>query len=368
MYFNRIHSSLFAAGVMLCLLGTANSGSGQDKITDTPWIRPDNKKSTGIWGIRNGIVVGLWPAAIEPGKKGSDGGPRGLLRIGYEFMGVIYHINYIAVEPVVKGKIEFSEISPSQVDGKWGKLMWAGDSEEAGHFTPTAGTCGTLQQQPGKSTNGTLQLYVFMEKFSNGAHPYLRLSISRARPEELAIEVFHHPDSAPMERCGITATMGNYARLRQLYLKDRVVDSRELYAGYHDIDFIEKASYPAEELARTKQGGFVAVAAAGESFTELASWPQEPAYLARWNWRYRPFYMLTQYWRKEDAGRNAALQVRVNGRAKYWSGGSRNVADYIDIPGGPSFENFELRENYTPGQKVYFGISRKTAKQLLTDL
>lgn len=367
-YFNHIQSSLLATAMMCCLLGTANEGSGQGKMTgNTPWIRPESKKSPAIWGIRNGIVVGLWPAAIEPGKKGSDGGPRGLLRIGYEFMGIIYHLNYIAVEPVVNGKMEFSEISPSQVDGKWGKLMWAGDSEDAGYFVPTAGASGVLQQ-PVSSTNEILRLYVFMEKFSNGAHPYLRLSINRANPEELCIEVFHHPDSAPMERCGITATMGNYARLRLLYLKDKVVDSRELYAGYQDIDFIEKAPYPGEELARTKQGGFIVVAAGGETFSELASWPQEPAYQGRWNWRYRPFYMLTQYWRKEDAGSSASLQVRVNGRAKYWSGGSRNAADYINIPGGPSFENFELREKYVPGQKVYFGISRKTPKQLLTDL
>lgn len=364
---NRMYRGLFTAGIICCLLGMGNSVRSQDKSTNASWIRPADEKSPGIWGIRNGIVAGIWPAAIEPGKKGSDGGPRGLLRIGYEFMGMIYHINYIAIEPVVKGKMEFSEISPSEVDGKWGKFMWAGDTVRTGHFTPAAGTRGVLQELD-DPTDETLSWYVFMEKFSNGAHPYLRLSIRRSRPEELVIEVFHHADSAPMERCGITATMGNYGRLRQLYLKDKVIDARELYAGYQDIDFIEKAPYPAEVLARTRQGGFVAMATAGETFAELASWPQEPAYLARWNWRYRPFYMLTQYWRKDDAGRQASLQVRVNGRAKYWSGGSRNAADYINIPGGPSFENFELRESYAPGQKVYFGLSRKTPAQLLTDL
>ena len=171
------------------------------------WIRKDST----VWGIRNGIVVGFWPGAIENLKQGSNGGPRGLLRIGYDYGGVIYHINYIAIEPVVNGKIEFSEISPSSVDGKWGKFMWIKDS--------------TVSFE-------TLSLYVYMEKFANGAHPYLKLSISKNRPEELCIEVFHHPDSAPMDRCGITATMGNYSRLRKLYLKDTVINSRQLYAGY----------------------------------------------------------------------------------------------------------------------------------------
>lgn len=203
-------------------------------------------------------------------------------------------------------------------------------------------------------TENTLSLYVHMEKFANGAHPYLRLSIHKDRPEELCIEVFHHPDSAPMERCGITATMGNYSRLRKLYLKDTVINSRELYAGYDGIDFIEKETYSVDKIV---------LATPDESFAQLAAWPQEPAYLARWNWRYRPFYMLTQYWRKDVS--TPSLSVRVNGRAKYWSGGNRDPRQYIAIPGGPSFENFELREKYVAGQKAYFGLSLKPVAELL---
>lgn len=318
--------SFFLVTGLLCVFVSSHA-------QNDPWIRRDST----MWGIRNGIVVGLWPGAIENIKQGSNGGPRGLLRIGYEYMGVIYHINYIAIEPVVRGKMEFSEISPSAVDGKWGKFMRAKDSS----VTPQ-----------------TLSLFVFMEKFANGAHPYLKLSIHRDRPEELCIEVFHQTDSEPMERCGATATMGNYARLRNLHLKDTIINSRALYTGFKGIGFIEKEPYTADKMLHGKNNDLIVYATPDESFAELAAWPQEPAYMAKWNWRYRPFYLLTQYWRKENAG--PSLQVRVNGRAKYWSGGSRNPDHYIDIPGGPSFENFELREPYAPGQKSYFGISRKT--------
>ncbi|WP_346318366.1 hypothetical protein [Chitinophaga sp. YIM B06452] len=307
----------------------------------TNWIRRDST----VWGARNGMVVGLWPAAIENLKQGANGGPRGLFRIGYEYMGLVYHINYIAVEPVVNGKIEFSEISPSASDGKWGKLMWVSDTF---------------------STADAVGMYVQIEKFANGAHPYLKLSIFRDRPEELCIEVFHHPDSAPMERCGITATMGNYSRLRKLYLEDTVINSRELYAGYDGIDFIEKKPYPAGRMQANKRGDYIIAATPDESFAELAAWPQQEAYMMRWNWRYRPFYMLTQYWRKEKSGADASLQVRVNGRAKYWNGGGRDPQHYIAIPGGPSFENFELREKYVPGQRFYFGLSRKSVEELLS--
>src|SRR3546814_319475 len=198
-----------------------------------------------------------------------------------------------------------------------------------------------------------------MEQFLNGAHPYLRISIRSDRPEELGLEIFHHEDSAPMERCALTATMGNYGRLRLLYLKDRVIDARQLYEDYNDIHFVEKEGYPVEEFLKDENGDFIVIAAGNESFAELSAWPQEPAYQARWTWRYRPFFKVTQYWRKESSRFDPSLHVRVNGRAKYWSGGSGDKSKYIDIPGGPAFENFELREKYHPGQKFFFGITRK---------
>lgn len=319
--------------LLLCIAG----------VTQAQWLRRDST----MWGIRNGMVVGLWPGAIENLKQGANGGPRGLLRIGYEYMGLVYHINYIAVEPVVNGKIEFSEISPSASDGKWGKLMWVTDTFH---------------------TADSIGFYLQMEKFANGAHPYLKITIYKNRPEELCIKVYHHAGSAPMDRCGITATMGNYSRLRRLHLKDTVINSRRLYEDYNGIDFIEKKPYPAAQMHRNANGDLLVIATPDETFAELAAWPQEEAYMKRWNWRYRPFYMLSQYWRKEKEQLQPSLQVRVNGRARYWSGGSRNVEHYIAIPGGPSYENFELREKYVPGQRFYFGLSRKTAAALLSSL
>src|SRR3546814_886705 len=87
------------------------------------WIRPADGNDPAIWGIRDGIVFGLWPYGIESGQDAIGGGPRGLIRVGYAAGDQVYMLNFIAVEPVVNGTMEFSEISPSQVDGKWGKLM-----------------------------------------------------------------------------------------------------------------------------------------------------------------------------------------------------------------------------------------------------
>lgn len=174
--------------------------------------------------------------------------------------------------------------------------------------------------------------------------------------------------ASDLERCALTATMGNYSRLRLLYLKDQVIDSRSLYKGFDGIDFIEKEGYPATQMLKDTNGDYIVLASPNESFADLSSWPQDADYLARWSWRYRPFFKVTQYWRKENSGNDSSLHVRVNGRAKYWSGGSKNKNNYIDIPGGPAFENFELRENYYSGQKFYFGISRKTPQGIVSGL
>lgn len=332
------------------------------------WIRPDNERSPALWGIRNGIVVSLWPTPIEGLQPGADGGPRGLLRIGYDYMNVPYLINFIAVEPVVDGDMEFSEVSPSLVDGQWGKLFWASDTNVNGSFYPAAITRGRISHpDPTHPETEELSLYVFMEKFIDGAHPYLKLSIRSDHPDELCLEIFHQENSSTMERCALTATMGNYSRLRLLYLKDRVVDSRQLFSGYTGIEFDEKESYLRTQLLRNKNGDYLAIAEPSESFQELASWPQEPLYTAQWGWRYRPFYKLTQYWRKEQSGSDSSLEVRVNGRVKYWAGGSEDESRYIAIPGGAAFENFEMRERYHEGQKFYFGLTRKTAKELMAE-
>jgi hypothetical protein len=267
---------------------------------------------------------------------------------------------------VVKGEMEFSEVSPSQVDGKWGKFLWAADRPDNSSFTPYANTRGVITHpDPKNQAIEELTIFICMEKFLDGAHPYLKLSIRSYKPGELGLQIFNQPNSAAMQRCALTATMGNYSRLRLLYLKDKVIDSRKLFGGYDDIDFIEKEPYPAGQMLQNKRGDLVVCTESNEAFNELASWPQQPAYLQKWGWRYRPFYKLTQYWRVDSGSYDKSLQVRVNGRAKYWGAENPDKNAYTNVPGGPAFENFELRENYRSGQKFYFGLTRKSAKELI---
>jgi len=332
---------------------------------DARWILPEGPLDSAVWGIRGGIVMGLWPHSVETTRERGTGGPRGLLRIGCEKDGLAYLINFIAVEPVVDGTMEFSEISNSAVDDQWGKLMWAGATAKPRKFSPFAITTGNITRpDPNRPELEELSLFVFIEKFRNGAHPYLKVTIRNDRPHEIGLQVFHHDDSAAMERCALTATMGNYSRLRWLYLKDRVVDARELYRDFDGLHFVEKPGFARDQMLKDKSGDFIALCTSDESLSDLADWPEEPEYLKRSAWRYRPPLKLTQYWRKPKEKCDPSLRIRVNGRKYYWAGFSRNKQDYVPIPGGVAFENFELREKYYPGQQFYFGLTPKTPEEM----
>src|SRR3546814_96336 len=224
-------------------------------------------------------------------------------------------INFLAIGPVVDGKMEFSEISPSKVDGIWGKLLWASDGPEAESYYPTARTRGVVSQIRGtEQPVEELTVYIFMEHFAHGAAPYLKLSIRTDRPEELSIEVFHREGSAQMDRCAITATMGNYPRLRHLHLKDGVVKSTQLYAGFDGIDFIEKESYPIDQFVEDNDGYLWALSTGDETMAQLSAWPDDSLAHTKMNWKYIAPFKLTQNEKKEKRHATSSLSVRLNER------------------------------------------------------
>ena len=68
------------------------------------WLRAGLNSTKPMWGFVDGIQVGIWPASIEDN---GEGGPRGLLRIGYPIKAdgkALGLVNYIAIEPVVDVK------------------------------------------------------------------------------------------------------------------------------------------------------------------------------------------------------------------------------------------------------------------------
>jgi hypothetical protein len=147
--------------------------------------------------------------------------------------------------------------------------------------------------------------------------------------------------------------MGNKARARTIQLADGSVSSLHLYPDYRGRDFAPHRFFALKRLLRTA-GGDVLVPMMTDEENLAAVQPFGRPHF----WDYRGV-KVTQYWRKPAAEVTDDLTCAVNGRFMYW--GSRQP-----IPGGISFENFELREPFRSGRTVIFGITRKHWKELLT--
>jgi len=295
-----------------------------------------------VWGISGGLLWAVPPAGFRGGE------PRGLIRLGYPILADNAYdlINFIAIEPVVGRDRGFSELERSQLDGVQGKRLWA---ESSGTAPTNHLLAGELRMRPGGQEE--LEVDLRVEKFENGAHVRLVVLQRSDRPNEIQLSVFREPDSAPLEYCILTATMGNMARTRQLWLSNEVVSSLKVYADYKDKEFAPHKMYPLSRLHRTGEGR-VCVAVTNDEEDPASVYPFPNSGL--WHYAGRK---VTQYWAKDPGTFRDDLQAVVNGRYTYWQS-SR------PIPGGVAFENFELREKFHDGQKFVFGVTRKTPQEL----
>ncbi len=312
---------------------------------DSLWIRPQTAKDPLLWGRRDGLVFGLPSTGGMPG-------PRGLIRVGTVDAASRQPklLNFIAIEPVTEGKkargdrMAFSELEKSRLDhGIAGARLWVGDNGSGGDSLR-----GTLvKQRRGAENVEVLSVRIEIEAFpQNHAHVYLILSIQSDHPNELHLSAYPYPDSRPLDEVVFTATMGAYERLRYLWLKGAVVDSRKLYAGYTGGDFAEHDEYPLQTMLRDADGSPIVLATPSEREPSAGRNPN-----AKPGWYY-PGPRLTQYWKVPPTDVELNLRVRVNGRHTYWK--SKDA-----IPDGTTFENFELRQKFKAGQTFVFGVTQR---------
>lgn len=325
----------------LLLLGRTDVEAGE---SGSGWIIASGETNRPTWGRRGALLWGL-PSGGSP-----VDGPRGLIRLHYPILknGGYDLVNFIAIEPVVAGRRGFSELEPSTLDGVGGKRL----SAVATTTTGTSGGVNFIGQVERVADGGErLTVEVEVERFANGAHVRLQLTQRSARPDELELTVQPEPDSAAIQECILTATMGNKARARRLWLANGAIGTRELYPDYREPDFAPHRIFGLDRLARIGPG---------EVWVAVTNDEPDPARVdvapaaAHWNYRGRP---VTQYWRKPAGSWHGDMRVAVNGRYTYWM--SRHP-----IPGGLAFENFELRERFEPGQRAVFGMTFRSPAEL----
>jgi hypothetical protein len=314
---------------------------GDLPVVEGVWVRPSAAvPAEPRWGHAHGLQIGLAPLP----------GPRGLIRIYTPYLDHPRErlVNFVAIEPTPVGATErgFSELEPSSLDpGERGKRFWSFSPSTppalppAGPQLASAPDRGVVDSVDGVSR---LTVYIGCERFDNGADVYVRARFRSDAPHEVALAAFRRPTSVPLKRVALSATMGNWARLRELRLADRVVTPGELWPGFGGDGFTPHARFGLSSLARDSSGAAVVSAVPDEESPAAVSYA--PGTHEHWHFIGR---RAVQGWRAPNP--RPGLEVLVNGRFCYWASES-------PIPGGTSFENFELGEPFVDGQEYFFSV------------
>lgn len=337
----------------LCLVCVGFFALGQDSSSTSTdagkvWVRPSSEHPTQpLWGHADGLRVGLWPMT----------GPRGLLRVYAPYLGHAEDrmINYIAIEPVIQGSMtrSFSELEVSHLDDVDGLCFWSADSpNDAEPRDPTEPARGIIGYDGGVET---LTVTIFIEPYRSGAKVVLSLTFRADRPHEVGISTYTAEDSEPLSACIVTATMGSYARLRTLHLREgTIVQAGKLWPGFEGSDFTSHACFTLDEMLMTANGQALFVATPDEADPEVAEYA--PRTFIGWEYYGQ---VATQSWRSEDP--HPLVRGCVNGRTEYWASRS-------PIPGGIAFENFELIEPFREGATFWFGVIPGRMGSAITEL
>lgn len=296
---------------------------------DARWLRPSgDADAEPRWGHADGIQIGIPPLP----------GPRGLLRV---FTPYLDHprerlVNFIAVEPIPEGSTErgYSELEPSTLDpGLRGKRFWSTDDPDS-----AAPARGTIETADGVET---LTVWIGVERFDNGADVRVRVRFFADRPHEVELAGFMNDASVPLANLVLSATMGNWSRLRRLHLAGRVVSPAELWPDFGGTGFTPHARFPLRDLSR--DGAAAVVSATGD---EVDPWSVEHSPDTAPHWRFLG-RRAVQTWRVDDP--HPDLVASVNARWAYWASSS-------PIPGGPAFENVEIVEPFRQGAVARFSV------------
>lgn len=301
------------------------------------WIQPNEENNfEPYWRLKDGIGVSYAP---------HKGVVRGLLGIQTPYLGhkADRVLNYIAIEPIVDNRRGFSELETSKIDKKQGLKIRSSDSfisDYAINALSDTPTKGIISNKDGVQT---LSFYIYLETFENGSKPIIQVILSDAFPKEIRFRIFAAKDSAPFRTCILTATMGNYAQLRKLWLRDEIVTAKNVYADFSEADagFAPHKQWGADKILKI-DGCSVAACVSDIISPEQIEYDKKIPY---W-WKYEG-KTATQYWKSPNATDN--LLVRVNARTNYY--GSTDMR----IPGGVAYENFEFEEPFVSGQEFIFG-------------
>ena len=174
--------------------------------------------------------------------------------------------------------------------------------------------------EPGKITRlpggvEQLELTLRVEKFDNGAHVYLVVTQRSDCPDEIELTSTRKPDSKTPEYVMLSATMGNKARARLLWLADGPRSTRQLYPDFSGDGFAGTTVFELRQLHRTADGDALVAITTDEANPAKA----KVADMDGW---YYGGQKVTQYWRKSKG--DLRRRFAGGGQRPLLSTGGRN--------------------------------------------
>lgn len=327
------------------LLGQAAALVGLPMLASSARVLGNESAAARRYGFSDGLSLGIWP----------NSGPRGLVRLYAPYLDLpaLKPINYIAIEPVVRGARALPEIEKSLTDGETGThIAVLNDRPERWQdgMKNQAKQADQRLVRASDSQSKAFSVWLVSEPMRNGAQTLVEAYFDPASPYTVQLTCFASPPSAMLDQCILTSTMGNFARLRSLSMATGALLIDQVYDSSKPLDswgFLAAQTWPANKLP--EQGGdWVFSARADGKPLDAALEAQVPP-----AWQYRG-KAAEQFWRVSRVQPwSAAMRARVNARRSFWpdrTGQSRL------IPGGASFENVELEAPFVQGQSWVYGI------------
>ncbi len=302
-----------------------NNQTGVTPVLSNGWILPELNKDNYVWGLADGIAFGVQKDSKPPQMDNAPGGTwaPGLIYVMFtDKKGKTYFFNYLAFSII--GKNGFDQSEPEKVV-----------------FTPVS-----------TKVEGNILTVVFeTSNFENNQIPLnVALKIDKNKPKEIEISTSNPlQDSRPVNYVHVSAAAGSLGRIRNLYLGDEVVNSKDLYAGEQPGSgcFYAIKLFDLNKL-KTDSSGVIVYAG-----------NDEPGWVGEWGSAIAPYYnkpKFYQYWRKYSGSYNPDLMFTVNGRDRYFTGFA-NQCGGEEIRGGVTYENFDMLEKYYDDQRFWFGYS-----------
>ncbi len=350
---------------MICGCAPYNAGgqitTGSDK---SPWICPEPDSENPIWGVKDGIAFGVQKNGRPPLM---DNAPQGTWAPGLLYImwtdddGRTHFFNYIGFTLLSSRGFEQSEPSRTKFFadniGYIDKLNTVrsqyGESSREYRDHVNLDSTPPVELSEAATIVGNVMTVVFrLSEFQkNDTSVYVIVKINKSRPREIEISSQNmFPQTRPLKYLHVSATAGSLARLRNLWLKNEIVNSKELFEGMKPgpMCFYELKFFGLQRLPLDSQRGITVYADNDETGEWVGEFGSQTA----------PFYgrpKFYQYWRKYPGTYREDLKVTVNGR-DYYFGGYLNPCGN-EIHGGTVYENFDMAEEYYEGQSFWFGYT-----------